>query len=305
MKEGIQVGRQGMKRNAQLIPDHIDFRDLEMGDVIGKGASGVVQRAVHKPSGLQLAIKLIGVYEKEKRKQVMNDIKALEHADCPFLVKFYGAFYNEGQVKLALELMDAGSLRDLIRRVDKPIVPEPILAKITQQVLNGLMYLHRVKHQVHRDIKPDNVLINSTGAVKLSDFGIAKELGVTVGICITYIGTMIYMSPERIIHKKYSYSSDLWSLGLMLIELAIGSYPYPKGDGTQMEIIESILHKPEPVLPESFNPEFRDFVSHCVRKNPEERWSAVQLAAHPWVLRYSQDEVDLCGWINDCLNTSY
>ena len=78
------------------------------------------------------------------------------------------------------------------------------------------MYLHRVKHQVHRDIKPANILVSSSGAVKLSDFGISKELGMTIGLCNTFLGTMIYMSPERIYGKKYSYSSDIWSLGLML-----------------------------------------------------------------------------------------
>lgn len=245
-------------------------QDLEMGRFRGRGSAAIVQEATHKPTGLLLALKSINVYDKDKRKQLMNDIRALERSDCPFLVKFYGAYYDEGQVKVALELMDAGSLSDLVRKLPDPTIPEPILAKMTQQMLNGLMYLHKVKHQVHRDIKPENVLISSSGAVKLSDFGISKELGVTIGLCNTFIGTMIYMSPERIHGKNYSFSSDIWSLGLMLYELAVGKYPYPKAN-TYIEMIENIMTSPEPSVPDTFSPEFKDFLSHCAKKSPDQR----------------------------------
>ena len=279
----------------------ITEKDLEIRRFIGKGSAATVQEVLHKPTGLLLALKSINAYDKEKRRQLMNDIKALENSDCPFLVRFYGAYFDEGQVKVALELMDGGSLRDIVKRLPNPIIPEAILSKVTQQVLNGIMYLHKIKHQVHRDIKPDNVLINSSGAVKLSDFGISKELEMTMGLCNTFVGTMIYMSPERIHGKKYSYSSDIWSLGLMVIELAKGSYPYPKAS-TYIEMIENIMSSPEPNLSNQFSLEFRDFVSHCVKKIPEERWTTVQLAAHPWVLKYSQSEVNLPQWIHSCLH---
>lgn len=275
-------------------------QDLEVRRFIGKGSAATVQEAIHKPTGTLIALKSINAYDKEKRKQLMNDIKALEQSECPFLVKFYGAYFDEGHVKVALELMDGGSLRDLVKQLKVPIIPEAILSKITQQTLNGLMYLHKIKHQVHRDIKPDNVLINSCGAVKLSDFGISKELEMTMGLCNTFVGTMIYMSPERIHGKKYSYSSDIWSLGLMVIELARGCYPYPKAS-TYIEMIENIMSSPEPNLPSGFSSELKDFISHCVKKNPEERWTTVQLAAHPWVLKYSQSEVNLPAWIRSCL----
>jgi len=173
-------------------------------------------------------------------------------------VKSYGAFFDEGQVKLVLELMDHGSLDDILKLLEgrtAPLIPEPVLSKITQQILNGLMYLHKIKHQVHRDIKPGNILVSSSGACKLSDFGISKELGVTIGLCNTFVGTMIYMSPERINGKRYSYSSDIWSLGLVLFEIAIGKFPYPK-PSTYIEMMETIMNSPELVLPDTFSPEF-------------------------------------------------
>ena len=88
------------------------------------------------------------------------------------------------------------------------------------------MFLHTTKHQMHRDIKPENILLNSEGQLKLTDFGISKQLEKTYAITNTFVGTLIYMSPERMGGKNYSYSSDIWSLGLVILELACGKHPY-------------------------------------------------------------------------------
>ena len=114
-----------------------------------------------------IVYKSINIYDQEKRHQLMNDLSSLlkhkvasdEMMACPFLVKLLGAYYDEGSVKVILELMDCGSLSDLIKKTKKhkaeePYIEEPILARIAQQILNGLMYLHIIGHQIHRDIKP-------------------------------------------------------------------------------------------------------------------------------------------------------
>ena len=136
----------------------------------------------------------------------MNDLSALlkhkgssqEAMACPFLVELYGAYYDEGSVKVVLELMDCGSLSDVVKKtkkhhVQEPYIEEPILARIAQQILNGLMYLHIMGHQIHRDIKPANILINKKGEVKLTDFGIVKELEMTNQLVLTQKGTVAYM----------------------------------------------------------------------------------------------------------------
>jgi serine/threonine protein kinase len=136
----------------------------------------------------------------------MNDLSALlkhkvgseDTMACPFLVKLFGAYYDEGSVKVVLELMDCGSLSDLVQKAKKakstePIIQEPMLARIAIQILNGLMYLHVIGHQIHRDIKPANILINSKGEVKLTDFGIMKELDQTNQFVATQKGTVAYM----------------------------------------------------------------------------------------------------------------
>mmetsp|Transcript_1563 Transcript_1563/g.3336 ORF Transcript_1563/g.3336 Transcript_1563/m.3336 type:complete len:342 (-) Transcript_1563:838-1863(-) len=293
-EEGLKLGRDGISRESHTNTPILSLKDIDIVRKIGSGASAIVSLAVHRPTGMQLAVKSINAYDKEKRRQLMNDIHALENAECPFLVKFYGAYYEEGLIRVALELMDCGSLADIIEK--SPVLPEPILARIAQQIIGGLMYLHRVKRQVHRDIKPENVLVNSAGAVKLSDFGISKELSASQELCKTFVGTRNYMSPERISGKKYSYSGDIWSLGLMLIQMAMGRFPYPDCHSV-IDLLDAMVQIPEPTLPDTFSSEFQDFIRRCVKLEPNERWTAVSLAAHPWVLSSQWRNVDLAGWI--------
>jgi serine/threonine protein kinase len=145
-------------------------------------------------------------------------------------------------------------------------------------MLQGLLYLHKVRHQIHRDMKPGNILINSEGFVKLTDFGIAKTLENTSDLCNTFVGTKTYMSPERIEGKEYSFSSDIWSLGLIVYELATGSFPY-KFSKVFIEHIESILMDSEPTLPNdgTFSPELQNFITRCLQKDPKARDSVADL----------------------------
>ena len=105
-------------------------------------------------------------------------------------------------------------------------IPEPILANITLTILKGMFQLHNKMHMVHRDIKPANILMNSAGEPKITDFGISKSLENTHGMLHTFLGTVTYMSPERIESRPYGYASDIWSLGLCVLECATGRYPY-------------------------------------------------------------------------------
>lgn len=144
-----------------------------------------------------------------------------------------------------------------------------------------MLYLHKVKHQIHRDMKPGNILINTYGLVKLTDFGIAKTLENSSAYCNTFVGTKTYMSPERIMGKEYSYSSDIWSLGLILFELATGVFPY-NFSKIFIEHVESILRDPEPTLPDdgTFSPEMQNFITRCLRKNPAERDTVAELCVN-------------------------
>ena len=167
---------------------------------------------------------------------------------------------------------------------------EEVLRSIAQQSLMGLYHLHLAK-KVHRDIKPGNILLNHKGEVKIGDFGIVGQLDHTLAMHQTFVGTTIYMSPERITSEHYSYPADIWSLGLSLFTLGTGQFPYATIHG-YWGLVHALTQQPPPRLPtgppspgtEPFSADFRDFIDRCLVKDPLHRWSAAQLLGHPWLL---------------------
>jgi len=323
LRANIKITKNGMCKitGDQILPlSIVQASEVEYGAEIGRGSSGFVQEGIYKPENIPIAIKTINVYDKDKRHQVVNDLKLFlqdrleklkgNQPEIPnYLVQVFGAYYDEGSIKIIMELMDAGSLRTLLNMAKKskqgpPYIEEPYLANIAYQILSGLHYIHTRKKQIHRDIKPENVLINSLGQVKLTDFGISKQLEQTHAFSKTFVGTVTYMSPERLVGEPYAFSSDMWSLGLVLVELATGEYPYKKTK-TFIETLQNITTQPEPNLPDNgeYSPEFRDFISRCLRKDPSKRNTAIDLLEHPWLSQNSELNYDLSDWVSNLLFT--
>lgn len=159
-----------------------------------------------------------------------------------------------------------------------------MLGKIAEAVVEGLAYLYNEHRILHRDIKPSNILLNSRGQIKLCDFGVSGEL--TNSLADTFVGTQTYMAPERILGAKYTVKSDVWSVGLTLLELAIGKFPFDSDDSSQgprqatgplgiLDLLQRIVNEPPPKLPESdaFPKSLHEFIDHCLRKEPTERAS--------------------------------
>ncbi|EPS68103.1 hypothetical protein M569_06666 [Genlisea aurea] len=283
-------------------PDEKTFRcashEMRLFRSIGIGASSVVQMAIHIPNHTVIALKKINIFEKEKRQQLLSEIRTLcEAPHSEGLVQFYGAFYNpeSGQINIALEYMDGGSLLDVIR-ICKTI-PEQILSNMVKKLLVGLKYLHGVRHLVHRDIKPANLLVNLKGEAKITDFGLSAGLENSVAMCATFVGTVTYMSPERIRNESYSYPADVWSLGLAIFECATGEFPYSANEGP-VNLMLQILDDPSPSLSkQKFSPELCSFVDMCLEKDPLLRPTADQLISHPFIRRYEDPGVDLCAFV--------
>lgn len=277
----------------------IDPREIEVevNSFLGRGAGGIVTRAVHRPTGTPLAIKQVQLSDRSKREQLMNDIRTLiETQSCSNLVKLYAAYFNRetGRVHLALELMDKGSLLDVFRATRGPI-PAQYIPQIVSQILRGLNYLH-AHRLIHRDVKPGNILLNSRGEVKLSDFGISKTLDNTANICDTFVGTATYMSPERALGKDYSFSSDIWSLGMVVYEMASGEFPFPAMTSFPI-LFDFLCNQPEPRLDSSrFNQGVQDLVSICLQRDPEYRLSAARLLELEYLNQ--QDEDSFSSWIS-------
>jgi len=164
---------------------------------------------------------------------IIMELDILHRCLSPFIIDFYGAFFQEGAVYICMEYMDGGSIDKLYGDG----IPESILRKITLSTVMGLKTLKEEHNIIHRDVKPTNILANSRGQVKICDFGVSGNL--VASIAKTNIGCQSYMAPERITSGgiaqtgvapgggTYSAQSDIWSLGLTIIECAMGRYPYP------------------------------------------------------------------------------
>ena len=201
---------------------------------LGAGNGGVVHLVHHKASGFEMALKLIHLEVKPAiQKQIMRELNVLHECSSPYIVGFYGAFSSDGEINICMENMDAGSL-DLVMKKARRI-PEHILGIVSKAVILGLQYL-REKHKIiHRDVKPSNILVNSRGEIKLCDFGVSGQL--IDSMANSFVGTRSYMAPERLQGSKYTVLSDIWSLGLSMIEMSIGRYPIPPPSPSQIAAI--------------------------------------------------------------------
>ena len=185
-------------------------------------------------TGVIMAMKEIRLeLDDAKFAAIIMELDILHRCVSPFIVDFYGAFFQEGAVYICLEFMDGGSIDKLYGDG----VPEPVLRKIALSTVMGLKSLKDEHNIIHRDVKPTNILANSRGQIKICDFGVSGNL--VASIAKTNIGCQSYMAPERISGGgiqmsganpgggTYSVQSDIWSLGLTIIECALGQYPYP------------------------------------------------------------------------------
>lgn len=211
----------------------------------GLGLSGIVSRPAGQEetspasgshdnlSGVIMAMKEIRLeLDEAKFAQIIMELDILHRCVSPFIIDFYGAFFQEGAVYMCVEYMDGGS----IDKIYEGGVPENILRKMTLSTVMGLKALKDEHNIIHRDVKPTNILVNSKGQIKICDFGVSGNL--VASIAKTNIGCQSYMAPERIAGGgmqqsgapsagTYSVQSDIWSLGLSIIECAMGRYPYP------------------------------------------------------------------------------
>jgi len=208
-----------------------------------------------------------------------------------WLVRLHNAFYEEAKVYTVLEMMDAGSVEDLVKTHAKygGLRDERELGRIAIEMLSGINHLHRQLHQVHRDLKPANVMLNSSGAVKIADFGISSQLVDTGAFCETFVGTTCYMSPERLSGEAYSYAADIWAFGLIMLELATGKYPYKQPE-SYFALLASIMDDPQPTLSTTggFSDGFAELIAICIDKEAAMRPSARDLLNHQWVRQFEQ-----------------
>ncbi|TFK23952.1 kinase-like protein [Coprinopsis marcescibilis] len=280
----------------------INMSQLQLEDEeLGKGNYGTVKKVLHKPTNVAMAMKEIRLeLDQAKLNAIIMELDVLHRAVAPEIVDFYGAFFIESCVYYCMEYMDAGSLDKLIQ----PYSPRSASAfPAAPSMVRGLKFLKDDLNIIHRDVKPTNVLVNRKGQVKLCDFGVSGQLDKSMAR--TNIGCQSYMAPERIrgesrvLYGAYTVSSDVWSLGLSIIELGLGRYPYPPETYSNVFAqLTAIVHGPPPCLPSGPPPSsLEDWVNRCMKKEPLERATYKELLEHPWLRNNAALDVDVERWV--------
>ncbi|SCV01864.1 LAMI_0G14246g1_1 [Lachancea mirantina] len=282
----------------------ITLDELEFLEELGHGNYGNVSKVLHKPTNVIMAMKEVRLeLDESKFTQILMELEVLHKCQSPYIVDFYGAFFIEGAVYMCMEYMDGGSLDKSYDQATLGGVDEPQLAKITDAVIQGLKELKDVHNIIHRDVKPTNILCSAAqGTVKLCDFGVSGNL--VASLAKTNIGCQSYMAPERIKSLNpdkatYTVQSDVWSLGLSILEMALGAYPYPPETYDNIfSQLSAIVDSPPPKLPKDrFSQEAQDFVNMCLQKIPERRPGYAALLEHPWLKKYRSEDVHMSEYI--------
>ncbi|XP_059149325.1 dual specificity mitogen-activated protein kinase kinase 6-like isoform X2 [Physella acuta] len=285
-----------------------DASDLQHRRYLGRGAYGVVEEMIHTRSNTILAVKRINatVNNQEQKRLLMDLDINMRSGSCEYTVEFYGALFREGDVWICMEVMEA-SLDQFYKKLKSngEKIPENVMGKIARSVVQALHYLHTELHVIHRDVKPSNILINKLGAVKICDFGISGYLVDSIARTKD-AGCRPYMAPERInpdnSSNGYDIKSDVWSLGITMMELATGEFPYSKWD-SPFQQIKQVVMEASPKLPDNqFSPEFCSFIDNCLDKDYKKRWNYAQLLEHPFILRAAEQEVDMAGYVNGVIS---
>jgi len=250
---------------------------------IGKGGYGEVYSAIHVPTGKVMAVKIMEIESELDAKSVADEIKLIKRCDCPHIVKYYGSYFYENKLWIAIEFCDGGSALDIIRKLKKTLTEEQIRS-ILKQVVDAVNYIHNVSPPIcHRDIKAGNILLNAKGEVKVADFGISAQITTTMKKLNTQIGSPYWMAPEVLNEEKYDLKVDIWSIGILTIELAQGKPPWFEQGALRALFL--ISTKPPPTLehPEEWSANFIGFLARCLVRDPINRPTAKELSEQPFL----------------------
>lgn len=254
--------------------------NYELLEVLGRGGMGVVYKARHITTGVYRAVKKI--YEQfcfePHFSRVLSEAKIQSELVHPNIVQMFDPLELDGHIYLVMEYVKGTSLSDIIRMQTGPIIIERAIP-IMNGILEALHYIHSVGI-IHRDIKPSNIILSNENTVKLTDFGIAKDLQQTsLTTTGTIIGTIEYMSPEQLQGQRVDAQSDIYSVGMTLYEMLAGRLPYNLKDCESFISKINVLSTVEIPRPSKFYPDipnkYQNIVMDCLQKDKDKRFKSV------------------------------
>ncbi|KAL2302243.1 hypothetical protein Nmel_009663 [Mimus melanotis] len=252
-----------------------NYHVLEM---IGEGSFGRVYKGRRKHSAQVVALKFIpkvGRSEKEL-KNLQREIEIVRDLHHPNIIQMLDSFETAKEVVVVTDYAE-GELFQILE--DDGSLPEDQVQTIAAQLISALYYLH--SHRIlHRDMKPQNILLGKDGVVKLCDFGFARAMSIHTMVLTSIKGTPLYMSPELVEERPYDHTTDLWSVGCILYELFVGTPPFYTNSIFQLV---SLIIKDPVKWPMNMSPVFKNFLQGLLMKDPHQRLSWPELLSHPFI----------------------
>ncbi|XP_064290857.1 serine/threonine-protein kinase 36 isoform X2 [Passer domesticus] len=253
-------------------------------EVIGEGSFGRVYKGRRKHSAQLfllwkvVALKFIpkvGRSEKEL-KNLQREIEIVRDLHHPNIIQMLDSFETAKEVVVVTDYAE-GELFQILE--DDGNLPESQVQTIAAQLISALYYLH--SHRIlHRDMKPQNILLGKDGVVKLCDFGFARAMSIHTMVLTSIKGTPLYMSPELVEERPYDHTADLWSVGCILYELFVGTPPFYTNSIFQLV---SLIIKDPVKWPMTMSEVFKSFLQGLLMKDPHERLSWPELLCHPFI----------------------
>nr|XP_054509298.1 serine/threonine-protein kinase PAK 2-like [Agelaius phoeniceus] len=246
---------------------------------IGSGSFGHVVRALNNATGGEVAIKKINLQGLRKKQLTINEIMIMKRYRSPNVVNYLDSYLLGEELWLVMEYMDGGALSDVI---SKTYLSEVEMAAISRECLQGLDFLHS-NHVIHRDVKSDNILLRTDGSVKLADFGLSTQLTPEKNRKSVIAGTIWWMAPEMLKDQPYGPKVDVWSFGIVGIEMVDQEPPYCNQSPCTAKCLIATVGTPKLRQAKHLSPCLCDFLSCCLQTDEEQRWSAKELLKHPFV----------------------
>jgi serine/threonine-protein kinase 24/25/MST4 len=236
---------------------------------LGKGSFGEVFRGEELATGKPVAIKVLDLdTDDDDILDIQKEISILARCESEYITRYQGAYLSGSKLWIILDYCGGGSMRSIL--ASGPL-SEDVISAVIKQVLLALVYLHKQVGIIHRDIKAANILLTEDGRVKLCDFGVAGQVTMNCLRRNSFVGTPYWISPEIIKRSQYDYKTDIWSLGITVIELATGNPPFAECD--PRSAIFMISNSKPARLEGNFSPAIKEFVSFCLREDPDEVFS--------------------------------